>query len=71
MIVITNASGQWVGACSPNSRVSAPIIASHSGARALCDGVGVAGGLTGKPAQTVADACHKAGVPVRLPRRAA
>lgn len=33
-------------------------------ARALCAGVGHAGGITGKPAQTVATECRKAGVPV-------
>lgn len=33
-------------------------------ARALCDGVGRPGGLTGQPAQTVAAACRKAGLPV-------
>ncbi len=33
-------------------------------ARALCSGVGRLGGITGKPAETVADACRKAGLPV-------
>ncbi|MFL5864988.1 MAG: hypothetical protein ACJ780_30205 [Solirubrobacteraceae bacterium] len=33
-------------------------------ARSLCQGVGHAGGITGAPAQTVAVACRKAGVPV-------
>ncbi len=34
-----------------------------AGARALCDGVGHVG-LTGKPGQTVAVACRRAGLPV-------
>ncbi len=33
-------------------------------ARALCAGVGRSGGVTGKPAETVADACRKAGLPI-------
>jgi hypothetical protein len=33
-------------------------------ARSLCQGVGHAGGITGVPAQTVAAACRKAGLPV-------
>jgi hypothetical protein len=35
-----------------------------AGARALCNGVNAPGGLTGKPAETVAEACRKAGLPV-------
>jgi hypothetical protein len=34
------------------------------GAKALCRGVGHSGGITGVPAQTVAAACRKAGLPV-------
>jgi hypothetical protein len=33
-------------------------------AKSLCRGVGHAGGITGAPAQTVAAACRKAGLPV-------
>jgi hypothetical protein len=33
-------------------------------ARSLCQGVGRAGGITGVPAQTVATACRRAGLPV-------
>lgn len=33
-------------------------------ARALCNGVNQPGGLTGKPAETVAEACRKAGLPI-------
>jgi hypothetical protein len=33
-------------------------------ARALCAGVGRSGGITGKPAEAVAEACRKAGLPV-------
>jgi hypothetical protein len=35
-----------------------------SGAKSLCQGVGHAGGITGVPAQSVAAACRKAGLPV-------
>jgi len=34
-----------------------------AGARALCDGVGRVGGITGKPAEVVARECRKAGIP--------
>jgi hypothetical protein len=34
-----------------------------AGARALCDGVGRVGGITGPPAEVVARECHKAGIP--------
>jgi hypothetical protein len=34
------------------------------GAKSLCQGVGHSGGITGIPAQTVAAACRKAGLPV-------
>jgi hypothetical protein len=33
-------------------------------ARALCDGVNRPGGLTGQPAQSVAVACRRAGLPI-------
>jgi hypothetical protein len=33
-------------------------------AKSLCQGVGHEGGITGAPAQTVAAACRKAGLPV-------
>jgi hypothetical protein len=42
----------------------ATIYRCGAGARALCAGVGRAGGITGSPAQTVAAACRKAGVAV-------
>ena len=35
-----------------------------AGARALCNGVNRPGGVTGRPAETVADACRKAGIPI-------
>src|ERR1700753_4010256 len=34
------------------------------GAKSLCQGVGQSGGITGAPAQSVAAACRKAGLPV-------
>ena len=34
------------------------------GAKSLCQGVGRAGGITGAPAQVVAAACRKAGLPI-------
>jgi hypothetical protein len=34
------------------------------GAKSICRGVGHSGGITGVPAQTVAAACRKAGLPV-------
>jgi hypothetical protein len=35
-----------------------------AGARALCGGVGRAGGITGKPAEALAAECRKAGIAV-------
>jgi len=42
-----------------------------AGARALCNGVNAPGGLTGKPAETVAEACRKAGLPSAEPKMGA
>lgn len=42
----------------------AQIYRCGAGARALCDGVRRPGGLTGKPAETVAVACRQAGLPI-------
>jgi hypothetical protein len=39
------------------------------GARSLCGGVGVPGGITGAPGRTVAAACRRAGLPTGSKRR--